>query len=391
VKRSHNYLFAACLFFLVLIGCSKKEATGEKSGGEPAKQTVEKEQSKPTAASAPDKAQDTTSATKTSEPVFKALSEDVFTQVPDNTIRTGLKNNLLFCVFSPDSKRLALVDRKGEVTILDSSSWKPLKSFSATGPFKTDEFFTPQVAISPDFKWLVFGCRDKNVYVWNLETGKEERSLKGHPDFIRFMAFSPDSKRLVTGTNDPTLYVWDVATGDLIKKFSRGFGFSDYIAFTLDGKELLVPSYPAIQRFDPQTGTELGKQNFLNETRTMAQSPDGKLIAFDGSPSDKPSYVNVWERATGKIYTVPGFKHSIQKVAFVSNTILAMKGYPERSSSWEHLNLWDLESKQQLCRFKIWQEFAISPDGKILVFPPSGALPDLDLNIVDLPAVLKAK
>jgi WD40 repeat protein len=377
------------LFFLLLFGCSKKEAPVEQSGGEPEKPTGEKMQMRPTALTPAAKQQEPKSATKPTEVALKELPENVITEVPSNPIQTGLKDSLRFCGFSPDSKRLVVVDAGGGVAILDSSSWKPTKTFAAPDPFKQGDIPPVNYALSPDFKRLVFGCPDKSAHVWNLETGKEERRLKGHPDFVRYLTFSPDSKRLATGTNDPNIFVWDVATGELLKKFPHGFGIVWCIAFTADGKELLVPSYPDLQRFDPLTGKELGKHKIPDGPKSIAVSPDGKLVAYDGSPSGKPSAVNVWDRETGKIYTVPGFKDGIGKVAFVSNNILAVQGYPD--SFKEQMTLWDLESKQQLSRIPLRGSFAISPDGKILVNQAGPALPDLELNIVDLTAILKKK
>ena len=76
-------------------------------------------------------------------------------------------------------------------------------------------------AISPNERWVAVGTVDALIDVYNLQTGKFFKTLKGHVGGVASLKFSPDSRRMVSGGTDKFLgrdpdtsvRVWDVATG----------------------------------------------------------------------------------------------------------------------------------------------------------------------------------
>ena len=78
------------------------------------------------------------------------------------------------------------------------------------GPPRTN---TMSVAISPDGKLAAGGFTTKEIILWNLNTKKPLRTLRGHTAGVIALAFSPDGKQLASGGQDNSIRLWDVATG----------------------------------------------------------------------------------------------------------------------------------------------------------------------------------
>ncbi|MBY0528318.1 MAG: sigma-70 family RNA polymerase sigma factor [Gemmataceae bacterium] len=73
------------------------------------------------------------------------------------------------------------------------------------------------VAFSPDGRVLAARSSDASVRLWEIATGKEIGSFKGHQGHIGSLAFAADGRTLATGSSDTTALLWDVArlTNDL--------------------------------------------------------------------------------------------------------------------------------------------------------------------------------
>jgi WD40 repeat protein len=65
------------------------------------------------------------------------------------------------------------------------------------------------VSFSPDGKTLASGSYDNTIKLWNVETGKEIRTLSGHNDSVISVSFSPDGKTLASGSDDKTIKLWN--------------------------------------------------------------------------------------------------------------------------------------------------------------------------------------
>jgi WD40 repeat protein len=97
------------------------------------------------------------------------------------------------------------------------------------------------VAFSPDGSTLASSGTGKAIAVWDVQTGKLVRELPGHPHPPLSVAFAPDGRTLVSGGGYRTMKLWDVGSGKLrgtLTTFSAGpdgDAADDWAAFTPDG------------------------------------------------------------------------------------------------------------------------------------------------------------
>src|SRR5262249_3732225 len=89
------------------------------------------------------------------------------------------------------------------------------------------------------------GPQALGVKVWNVQTGQELFTLKGHSSVVFSVAFSPDGKRLVTGAGiggggqGGEVKVWDVQTRQELPTLDGICGLSNGVAFNPDGRRLV--------------------------------------------------------------------------------------------------------------------------------------------------------
>jgi WD40 repeat protein len=91
------------------------------------------------------------------------------------------------------------------------------------------------VVVSPDNKWAATGSFDSSIKIWDLENGRELRSLAGHVGAVKALALSPDGKWLASGGNDQTLRIWNVERGVEAGSFANKENIIEAIAFSRDG------------------------------------------------------------------------------------------------------------------------------------------------------------
>lgn len=151
------------------------------------------------------------------------------------------------------------------------------------------------VAYSPDGRRLASASRDGTAKVWDLGTGRELCTYRGHSDqpndtskdanmlAVGDVAFDPSGKTAASAGGNQ-VHLWDPNTGKQLKvlvTLEKADKPVKCLAFSPDGKSLAVGGEDGVVRV---VGVETGKETFASAARAVrieqvAYSPNGKFIA----------------------------------------------------------------------------------------------------------------
>src|SRR5262249_13964846 len=70
-------------------------------------------------------------------------------------------------------------------------------------------------ALTPDGKTMVSGSWDGTIKLWDVEKGKERRTLPVLVPNVTALAISPDGSTFATAAHDGVVRIWEAATGEL--------------------------------------------------------------------------------------------------------------------------------------------------------------------------------
>lgn len=171
------------------------------------------------------------------------------------------------------------------------------------------------LALSPDGKLLAAAGGDRQIYVWDLQTGALKHMLAGHAGMINSLAFNATGNQLVSGSDDATVRLWQPQTGQFIQTFA-GFSHSiETVIFTetdialkievqdeglwqLDltsGARELLPTPP--EEPDPLRTAQIAG-GFLGYLNHLTFSPDGQHLVAE---SNGGPYVLMWDVPTRQV------------------------------------------------------------------------------------------
>ncbi len=222
------------------------------------------------------------------------------------------------------------------------------------------------IAFSPDGRFIASGSDSGAIQMWDAQTGQIVTTFMGHTNTVYSVAFSPNGQMLASGSWDGTIRLWNVQTGQTLI-ILRSLSPTDSLAFNPNGNTLASGSWNAnMQLWDVRTGQIIstGQDNSNRLTRTVAFSPDGRILASDDF-IDKS--VRLWNVSTNQAITaLVGHTGLITSLAFSpSGAILASGSYDNT------IRLWDMQTDQTVMTLQGTTDgvssIAFSPDGNILV------------------------
>ncbi len=225
------------------------------------------------------------------------------------------------------------------------------------------------LVFSPDGKHIVSagGNGGTRAVFWDRARGRRVKEFAMKEDITR-LVFSPDGKKLAAVGNGGCFNpVWDMNTGKQLFTFT-----GQEVAFRAGGKELISTyaswNQTTVRTLDAGTGrplTEWGL-SFLTAGQSFPLSPNGRFIAFEGSPQAKGCELVLFDLAK---------RAEIKKLRFPQNRIHPI----HFSDDGQRLiicgddggfSVWDWSSGKELYRWKgvVRGPAAFSPDGRRLAW-----------------------
>lgn len=218
------------------------------------------------------------------------------------------------------------------------------------------------IAFSPDGKILAAGKSDKSIKLWDIEQGKEIEVLNGHAGSVTYLCFSPNGK-LLSSSDVNTIKIWDVTNGKelLTVNSPSQFGDKNALAFSPDGKEIACGNYNSLMLIDSSSGKKL---SILKETNanisSLSFSPDGNFLLSAGV------FNEIWDLKTQQCITsLQGNSTGVIALDLSSDGRYLAQGLGI------NIAVWDTEADNIISTLKGHfggiSSVKFSPDGKYLV------------------------
>jgi F-box/WD-40 domain protein MET30 len=170
-----------------------------------------------------------------------------------------------------------------------------------------------------DDRILASGSYDTTIKIWDLESAKEIRTLRGHTSGIRCLQF--DDTKLISGSLDHTLKIWDWRTGNCLRTYT---GHADgVICLHFDSKLLVSGSIDKTVRVwnfeDKSTSVLRGHDDWVNSvkidkgSRTLFSASDDLTVRL--WDLDTNTTLRIFKGHVGQVQQVLPLPHDFELTA----------------------------------------------------------------------------
>ena len=301
--------------------------------------------------------------------------------------------------FSPDGETLASTTTDNTIRLWNVNTYQLKRVL--TNQFSIDKnqeqkAYVENVAFSPDGKILASVAGEKNgewvyldiyrnlkgsnnIILWDTETGRQVKTLKGHTSYVESIAFSPDGQTLVSGSQKGNMRFWDVRDGKHEKTLDLHNDSITSISFSHNAQVIAYGNHNGtVSLLDVNTYENIRTfTGHADEVKTLTFSPDDQTLASTGVDST----LRLWDVSTVQQkmvltgYWRKGYMETFWNVFFrPDGKVVAChsgSSYPYFSSHlWGKIQLWDVINGQH--KHQITTDIsaplstAFSPDGKTI-------------------------
>lgn len=239
--------------------------------------------------------------------------------------------NVAEASFSRTGRHLVSTAKSGEMRVWD------LEKQSVVTLARPPERFS-WFALSPDGRRVASVHATGAVHVWNVETGKQERVLRGHQAGVTRAAFSPGGDVLATGDLDGEIRLWGLRSGESRVLPLKHDKLVSCLAFDSTGRTLATSDWGGgIRVWDLVEGKSIHSlEGHVGAVyRVRFSRDDGRLVSVGGDKT-----VRLWGAKDGKLLrTLRGHRDQVYDVDFDADgsTLMTLDGLGE-------LHFWSLQT-----------------------------------------------
>ena len=162
-------------------------------------------------------------------------------------LRQTIAGSFIAMSISPDGRRLATGNEKGDVQVWDMATGRPIAP-----PNRIGKGYVTSLTFCREGKSF-FAAFDDRIQRCDGDNGQPVGEALLHPDLVHAAALSPDGTRLASACEDGVVRLWDVVMGKLLTEPFRDTRTHPVcLAFSPDGKTLAVGTARSYET--PSTG-----------------------------------------------------------------------------------------------------------------------------------------
>jgi len=149
---------------------------------------------------------------------------------------------------------------------------------------------------------------DRAIRIFDVASGKEEKLIEDHADWVVDIAWNPDGSRLASASRDKTSKVFNAASGDSLTTYT-GHGEQVFgVAFSGDGKQVLTAGGDRkIHAWDPEDSKKTGEAGGFSREVFTVVNQGGQVF---GASADR----NLRQFKDGKLEFVRNYAGSSDAV-----------------------------------------------------------------------------
>jgi WD40 repeat protein/serine/threonine protein kinase len=214
---------------------------------------------------------------------------------------------------SPDGQLLATGQENGKLIL-----WR-LVDLSRVWTMQAHRFRVYPIQFSANGRTVATGG-DHRVCIWEVASQRLLHSLDGHQGPILGISFSPDGSRLAVSSADRTAKLWNLSTGTELFTLRGHRDKVGHVAWLDDARLLTIGRDYTVREWQAATGEEIRVVTKLPvHPQRSFLSPDKKLLASAGTDG----VVRLFDRGTGELRSAfAGNRVNVRALRFSSDSQL---------------------------------------------------------------------